>query len=145
MTLKLPLWKKRQNVSAYTASEPPAAADADRKIRTPRPLYSAEAVIAAANGSIAAWTERCTRQARDLGFDDDELLDLLRETLRQGGYKDSEWCEQSSEGPWAACDAYAMRRQEWNDRAFKYLGCEYYVKFAIAKTGTVLLLVSCHT
>jgi len=42
---------KRRNISSYTASEPPAEANADRKISTPGPLYSAEA----ANPTAFAW------------------------------------------------------------------------------------------
>ena len=47
-------------------------------------------------------------------------------------------------GPWAACDAYVLVRTEHLPHLRKDMECEYYIKFAIGKTGTVLLLASCH-
>ncbi|MFE8031900.1 hypothetical protein [Thiohalocapsa marina] len=135
------------NVSSYTEAEPPVAtADkVDRKIRGLHgPIYSPDAVLAAADGQITPWTRRCLRTVQALGFDAEDLARLLRDALRHGRYKDSEWCAQSSDEVWAACDAYVLCRREWNEKAFKELECEYYIKFAIAKTGRILLLVSCH-
>ena len=47
-------------------------------------------------------------------------------------------------GPWAACDAYQLWHNEWVQAAYKEMCFEYYIKFAIGKSGKLLLLVSCH-
>ncbi len=141
----LTIMVKRKNVSIYDDTEPPDGEQGRVKIQRRTPIYSHEAVLAAAAGRVLPWTRDCVRTVRNLGFDHDDLAQLLSEALRHGRYKDSEWCEQTDAGPWAACDAYVLRRREWNENAFKYLECEYFIKLAVAKTGQVLLLVSCHT
>lgn len=64
--------------------------------------------------------------------------------ITQGQYVNSQWCVQKPTGPWAACDGYRLFRDEWVEYAHKEMRYEYYVKFAIGKTGKLLLLVSCH-
>jgi hypothetical protein len=51
---------------------------------------------------------------------------------------------QEASGPWAACDAYELKRRERCPVARKELEYTYYIKFAIGMTGKILLLVSCH-
>ena len=63
--------------------------------------------------------------------------------LRPADYRDSEWCT-NGRNALAACDAYALRRVEWVAAAGKEMGVEYFVKFAVGKTGQLVLLVSCH-
>jgi hypothetical protein len=63
--------------------------------------------------------------------------------LRTNDYIDSEWCE-NGKGAIAACDAYSVRLIEKAPATGQPLQMEYFLKFAISKTGTVLLLVSCH-
>ena len=56
---------------------------------------------------------------------------------------DSEWCE-NGKGGIAACDAYTVYRVEEIPITGKQESFEYFLKFAIGKTGVVVLLVSCH-
>ncbi len=58
-------------------------------------------------------------------------------------YIDSEWCTNGF-GVWAACDAYEVQRREWVKTANKEMNMVYFVKFAIGKTGALVLVVSCH-
>ena len=45
---------------------------------------------------------------------------------------------------WAACDAYVLTQYEYIEAAHKEMPIEYYVKFGIARTGTLLLIISIH-
>lgn len=132
------------NVSAHEG-EPPVAGE-PRKI-SGGPLYEAERVfgiLGAGEESTRAWTRKCKDDLQKYTLDATDVVELLTEALRYGRYRDSEWCEQRPKGPWAACDAYTLTRKEWIPHAHKEFHIEYYIKFAIAKTGTVILLVSCH-
>ena len=71
-----------------------------------------------------------------------DVAELLTE-LQPHQYIDSEWCTNGF-GAWAACDAYAVRRREWVSTVKKEMNMEYFVKFAIGKTGALVLVVSCH-
>ena len=71
-----------------------------------------------------------------------EVSDLLL-GLSSRNYIDSEWCENGKQA-WAACDAYLTQRKEWVERIRKQVSMSFFVKFAIGKTGKVVLLVSCH-
>lgn len=93
---------------------------------------------------MRAWTRKCKDDLQKYFLDAEDAAGLLSEALQYGRYRDSEWCEQRPTGPWAACDAYTLMRKEWIPHAHKELQIEYYLKFAIARTGTVILLVSCH-
>ncbi|PLY15334.1 MAG: hypothetical protein C0631_07640 [Sedimenticola sp.] len=64
--------------------------------------------------------------------------------VQSGRFRGAEWCVQHPNGPWAACDAYSFVRREWLAHAHREMSMEYYIKFAIAKTGKLLLVVSCH-
>jgi hypothetical protein len=44
-----------------------------------------------------------------------------------------------------AADAYSLRRSEWVAAARKDMLIEYFVKFAIGRSGSLVLIVSCHT
>ncbi|WP_291820171.1 hypothetical protein [Marinobacter sp.] len=91
-----------------------------------------------------AWTRKCKDDLQKYTLDAADTVELLTEALQHGRYRDLEWCEQRPTGPRAACDAYTLARKEWIPYAHKEFPIEYYIKFAIAKTGTVILLVSCH-
>ncbi len=132
------------NVSAYQGQLPgQGATDTQRLI--PGPIYSAADVLAVlSSGSTIPWTRDCTRDLQDLAFDDGDIQELIRAAVQEGCYINSQWCVQRPTGPWAACDAYQLSRQEWNQYAHKELRVDYYVKFAIGKTGKILLLVSAH-
>ena len=44
----------------------------------------------------------------------------------------------------AACDAYSIRRLEVIPATSKAMPVGYFLKFAIGKTGCLVLMVSCH-
>ncbi len=131
-----------RNISAYNG-EPPQAGNT-RKI-TVGPLYGLSAVQALTHtpGALSLWTQKCKRDVANLGFETADVRELIRE-LTDRDYLDSEWCENGT-GAWAACDAYTLRRLEFLEKAGKSFSMEYYLKFALTKTGALLLMVSCHT
>lgn len=134
------------NLSAYEG-QPPTEVGKERVHIRNGPLYDkADVLLLLGKGddSTTLWTRNCVQDVQALAFDIADVRELLKQALTTGHYINSEWCVQKITGPWAACDSYRLSRQEWNDAAYKYLPCEYYVKFAIAKTGKLLLLVSCH-
>lgn len=134
------------NVSAYEG-EPPSEASESR-IHIEGPLYSVENVLKILDlgeEQTHLWTRKCIRDVENLALDIPEVQTLVREAITQGQYLKSEWCVQRPTGPWAACDGYRLLRNEWVQHAHKEMRFEYYVKFAIGKTGKILLLVSCHT
>ena len=108
------------------------------------PLYDlARVQKLAAGGGLNTWTDRCDKTVYELFAGDLEAVaDLLRH-LRPADYRDSEWCT-NGRSAWAACDAYALRRVERVAFAGKEMSVEYFVKFAVGKTGQLVLLVSCH-
>ena len=75
---------------------------------------------------------------------DADVLELLKCALTTGIFKGSEWCVAKPGGSWAACDSYQVIRSEWVENAHKNMQFEYYVKFAIGKSGDLILIVSCH-
>ena len=132
------------NVSAY-AGMPPGEGE-PLEIQG-GPIYEPGAILAIlgkGSPSAHAWTRKCIQDVQQLGFDDADLCTLLADAINKGRYSKSMWCVQKPTGPWAACDAYLLERREWNNYAHKELSIEYYVKFAIAKSGQVLLIISCH-
>jgi len=134
-------------VSRY-AENFPERVDGFRRRIAGGPLYSAEEVkrILSAHGvaGVSAWTRECSSDLQKLEIDGMGLVELLRQALSSGRYLGSEWCQQRPDGPWAACDAYRLDRREWLPVAGKHLSVEYYLKFAIARPGNLLLIVSCH-
>lgn len=131
-------------VSRYSSTLP--ASTTERKIPG-GPLYSAEEVVEVLeSGSdvVRTWTQKCTADVQNLALDAEDLAALVIKAVRHGHFKGSEWCQQKPSGPWAACDAYALTCREWFEAARKEFTLDYYFKFAIGKTGAILLLVSCH-
>lgn len=114
------------------------------------PLYPAEEVLALLTSlesqaqAIRAWTTKCAQDMQKWGIDADGACELIKQALRIGHFLGSEWCIQRPDGPWAACDAYSLVRREWIQHAYRELNVEYYTKFAIAKSGKILLVISCH-
>ncbi len=133
-------------VSRFSGPPSPDAAPG-RKIGG-GPLYPKDEVLEllATRGAAAvhAWSRDCIRDVQKLELDADDLAGLIREAVCSGRFRGAEWCVQKPDGPWAACDAYSLRRSEWVEAAGKAMPCDYYVKFAIGKTGLLLLLASCH-
>ena len=131
-------------VSRFTGVLPEAGAD---RTIPGGPLYPQDEVLTLlknGDGVIRAWTRNCAADVQQLAFDSDDLVLLITEAVTRGRFSGSEWCQQKPSGPWAACDAYALTRGEWVAAARKKLAVNYYCKFALGKTGTILLLVSCH-
>lgn len=135
-----------KNISQYDAGNPPEDEDSPRGI-VGGPIYSIEQVheiLDQGERALQLWTRKCIQDVQALSFDHSDVIQLLKEAIGRGRYVGSEWSVQKAGGPWVASDAYVITRKEWNDRAFKDLDCEYYVKFSIAKSGKIVLTVSCH-
>lgn len=115
------------------------------KIDTDEPLYDLARVqaLAADENQIFLWTAKCRKDVLNL-FDSDlaQVAELIA-GLTATDYIDSEWCE-NGRGALAACDAYRIRRQETIPATGKSMTVSYFVKFAIGKTGRLVLMVSCH-
>jgi hypothetical protein len=92
---------------------------------------------------ITLTTRACQKDVHKL-FDSDlgSVAELIQ-ALHLVDYRDSEWCENGSTGV-MACDAYQIRRSEQRPLQTKPIAVEYFLKFAVGKTGQLLLLVSCH-
>ena len=112
------------------------------------PLYPAHEVkemLADGNTvAIKAWTEKCAKDIQKLELEESDLRELLQIAVQSGNFRGAEWCDQKPNGPLAACDAYALERKEYIRHAHKEMNMEYYIKFAISKSGKVLLVASCH-
>lgn len=129
-------------VSEYSRSPP---GDGQGRVKIANgPLYDlAQAQKLVAAGRLNTWTDRCDKTVYELFAGDLALVADLLGHLRPADYRDSEWCT-NGHNAWAACDAYALRRVEWVATAGKDMSVEYFVKFAVGKTGQLVLLVSCH-
>lgn len=119
----------------------------DRRIKC-GPLYPKDEVLglldASGENGIHLWTQKCIDDQQRHSLDPEDTLRLVRKAVDTGRFLGAEWCKQNSGGPWAACDAYSVIERTWVPNAHKDMDFEYYVKFAIAESGAVLLLVSCH-
>lgn len=138
--------KNRYNIGLYQGQYP--LDGSNKKIsKAGTKLHSTatvEELLKQGASVITLWTRKCQSDVAKLELDLNDILILLREALQKGKHKGSEWCEQNNDGPVAACDAYVLKRMEWNKATQKHIECEYYIKFTISKTGKLLLLVSCH-
>ena len=131
-------------VSRFTGDLP--VSEFNRKIAA-GPLYPEEDVLSLLNSdaeSIIAWTQKCISDVQKWSLDDSDLHELVKLAVTGGRFMGSEWCKQKPGGPWAACDAYVVIRSEWVQTARREMDIEYYIKFAVGKTGAILLLISCH-
>jgi hypothetical protein len=138
----------RANLSLYSG-RPPQNSDADLKI-SDGPLYDKASVMKILDELGADSINVVTRKANshiqkyDLEIDDG-VLKLLNLALSNGRYLNSQWCEHRKGGAWSACDAYSVVKSVWNPYMHKDLDTKWYIKFAIGKTGKLILIVSCHT
>jgi hypothetical protein len=128
-------------VSAYSAEPPDEAART--KIRG-GPIYDLKTIreLAARTSAIVAWTAKCRRDIRALFSNEWQAVGTLLGSLEACDYLHSEWCE-NAEGFVAACDAYAIEREE-TTQAGRDVRVAYFLKFAISTAGSLILLVSCH-
>ena len=94
--------------------------------------------------TVRVWTNKCQRDVQTLSLDTVGLCKLMEIAVQSGRFRGAQWCVQRPNGPWAACDAYSLVHREWIDTANRYMDISYYIKFAIAKTGNLLLVASCH-
>ncbi|MCP4701745.1 MAG: type II toxin-antitoxin system MqsR family toxin [Gammaproteobacteria bacterium] len=131
-----------KNFSRYPGL-PPQQLDGNRKI-TGGPLYPLEEAqdIARKADAVELWTKKCVNDAKNLGLDSQDVGALLQK-LQKCNYRNSEWCE-NGKGGWVACDAYALICNERIENTDKIFRMEYFFKFAIGKSGALLLIVSFH-
>lgn len=136
-----------KNLSRYDGT-PPITETTERVKISGGPLYESTVVLEILNtgeSAVIPWTEKCIRDLKKLTFEKADVVELLKFALQHGKFKGSEWCLNKSGGAWAACDSYQVFRNEWIAKIDKYLEVEYYVKFAIGKSGKLVLTISCHT
>lgn len=136
------------NVSAYEGAIPDDLhlSDATRKIPG-GPIYRSNDILnilEADEDVIHLWTRKCISDLRKFDSNHDDVKRYLRIALKSGKFKGSEWCRGNKEHIYAACDSYQIRVEEWVPAAHREMTYEYYVKFAIAKSGDLMLIVSCH-
>lgn len=135
-----------KNISRYDGSIP-TPENPERRISA-TPLYDEDFVLTLlntkGNQGLSVWTRKCKDDLLKYELDHDDVLNLIRLCFHTGKFLGAEWCQQQPNGCWAACDAYRVFRTEWVKNADKDMTFEYYLKFAISKTGQLLLLVSCH-
>jgi len=128
------------NISAYDAQPPQKKG---RNKISGGPLYSLEKVKEKSE-KVKFITQKCIKDVQNLGFGEEEVSQLLNQ-LREADYIDSEWCQCGKAGTcYAACDAYRASQYEYNAEKFKSEKHEYYLKFALKKSGDLVLIVSCH-
>jgi len=132
-------------VNFYVVSEysGPLPVDGESREIVAGPIYALEEVraLVAVEGGLRFWTRKSALHARDLDVDAEDVAQWLLE-LTDKDFRNSEWC--SDGRAWAACDAYVLRREEWVPTARKHMTIDYFLKFAIAKAGTLVLMASCH-
>jgi hypothetical protein len=129
-------------VSEYSDSQP---LDGSSLKIAGGPLYDLARIqqLVVRHGAIRFWTRKSEFDASELNLDVEDIAQWLQE-LKQQDFRNSEWCTDGSRA-WAACDAYVLRRSEWIAAARKNMPVDYFLKFALAKTGALVLMVSCHT
>lgn len=131
------------NISAYEGSPPEN--NKETRIIKGGPIYSPSKVRAALEKKRAiTWTADAGEDLQDLNLTVDDAVHLISQAVKNGRFLNSQWCQQKFEGPWAACDSYKLALLEWNENAFKELESEYYLKFALAKSGALVFVISCH-
>ncbi len=131
-------------LSEYITNPPQISGEGRTKILG-GPLYGLARVQALVEDDavLKAWTEKCRKDVRKW-FDDDmhRIVELIG-SLKSSDYIDSEWCENGA-GAVAACDAYSIKKFETAPATGQRIKMEYFLKFAVSKTGKVVLMVSCH-
>ena len=131
-------------ISEYS-QDPPTQTGLRVKIAVGRSLYALDRVQAlAGNGQrIKAVTQKCLQDVETLFAGEyDDVASLIR-AIRPHDYRDSEWCD-CGKGSVAACDAYVVHRVEVAPGSGQQVSVTYFLKFAISKTGQLVLMVSCH-
>jgi len=134
-----------RNISRFPEPVPDAALTGTNRAIASTPIYDPEEVLALAQVEKAMfWTRGARSDATKWSLDISDISELIAAAVQGGRFQGAQWCQQSPDGPWAACDSWSVTRSEWIENAGKYLDTTYYLKFAISRTGTVLLIVSNH-
>ncbi|WP_376692049.1 hypothetical protein [Wenzhouxiangella sp. EGI_FJ10409] len=124
---------------------PDAALTGGNRTIARTPIYDPDEVLALVQTESAMfWTRRAGRDAAKWSLDISDISQLVAAAIQGGRFQGAEWCQQSPEGPWAACDSWSVTRSEWIENAGKSVDITYYLKYAISRTGSVLLIVSSH-
>jgi hypothetical protein len=116
-----------------------------RKIATDKPIYPAADVLGVLNRGVVAarlFTIDSGVDVANHGLSLKDVVELLKDAVQDGIYKGSQWCRQAPKGPIAACDAYMIKRYEVTGHHRRSI--KYYLKFAIDRSGNLLLIFSCH-
>lgn len=133
------------NVSCHPEDVPRSVVDGGERTISGSPIYSADEILTlASEDHVSFWTRGAIADARKWSLDTPDVAELVKHAVENGRFLKAEWCEQKPGGPWAACDAYSVTRSEWMETAGKYMSITYYLKLAISKTGTTLLMASNH-
>ena len=134
------------NLTIYTGESPPPedCPDDEREIAGGRLYTLGQLEPIFQTGAARAVTRKAKRDAANRKLDDRDLLELARRAVHSGRYKNSVWCRTGAPNTWAACDAYVLKQYEYIEAAHKDMCIEYYVKFGIARTGAMLLIISIH-
>lgn len=134
-----------RNISRFPEPVPEAAINSGDRVIASAPIYDPDEVLALVRAESARfWTRRAGRDAAKWSLDISDVSELIAAAIRGGRFLRAEWCQQRPDGPWAACDSWTVTRSEWIEYAGKFIDTTYYLKFAISRTGTVLLIVSNH-
>lgn len=135
--------KKSVNISAFNG-EPPQGDPPNRKYAH-GPVYPVVQVLdLAEKTALQFWSKGSALDAQKWKIDTNDASSLVVQAIKTGQYLASEWCQQRPHGPWAMCDAYKVTRYDWIENAGKNMLVSYYLKFAISKTGQLLLMASNH-
>ncbi|KJM63345.1 hypothetical protein B5M10_00750 [Pluralibacter gergoviae] len=95
------------------------------------PLYSKRILSMIDIARIAVVTRQCWRDVASLGKDEKALREAVKTAVKSGRYLCSEWCQLSTAGAWV-------------EAAWKEMDCDFYIKFCVGKTGSVILTLSHH-
>lgn len=109
------------------------------------PLYECDILNVIDKSTMIIGTRKCQRDLRALSKDEQDLKHIIKDAVRGGRFHQSEWCELSQPGTWAACDSYKWTETAWVEAAHKDMECHFYVKFCIGKNDNVVITISYHT
>lgn len=116
----------RPNISQYPEDVPDAVAAGGNRVISATPIYKATEILALAEGkNVSLWSKGSRRDAAKWCLDISDLSELIASALQNGRFLGAEWCQQGHDGPWAACDAWAVTRREWIENTRKHM--EHYL------------------
>lgn len=134
-----------RNISRFPGPVPEEVAGGGNRLISEAPIYErAEVLALAEEEDVNLWSNGARRDAAKWSLDIGDLSSLIAAAVQGGRFVRAEWCQQRPNGPWAACEAWTVTRSEWMDNAGKWMEISYYFKFAISRTGTILLMASNH-